>query len=255
MTQIVTLWIGDSIGPIERACMRSMLHQGHDVALYCYREVADVPDGVSLKDAEPILPRTSIPDSWSDRSDLYSDWFRYLIQQRGLGTWLDLDVYLVAPLDMERPYLFGEYAPGKINGAVLRLPPDAPILAPLLEQFRTGLRIRSLPVLTQPQTLYRKLRMGVSHLAKSPFGSTGPFALTSLVPKYGLSSEALPIDVFYPMHWRSASWIIDASKRVEDVTTERTVAVHLWNEIIRKYKHSPAPGGSFLERLQKEGRP
>jgi hypothetical protein len=224
------------------------------VALYCYREVAGVPEGVELRDAAPILPFSSIPKTWSNRSDLYSDLFRYHVQRRGLGTWLDLDVYLLAPLDMQRPYLFGEYAPRKINGAVLRMPPDAPILAPLLEQFEKGVRITCLPFLAQLPTLYRKMTMGISHLPKTPFGSTGPFAITGLAPRYGLSREALPQEVFYPVHWRSAGWIVDPANRLEDLITERTVAIHLWNECIRGYKHSEPPEGSFLERLHQEGR-
>lgn len=255
LSDIITLWIGDSLGAIERACLRSMLRQGHRVALYCYTEVAGVPPAVELRDASRILPRAAIPQSWSDRSDLYSDWFRYLIQKAGLGTWLDLDVYLLAPIDMERAYLFGEYAPRKINGAVLRLPADSPILDALLKQFETGaVPIGPLPLLTQVPTLYRKLTMGISHLAKTPFGATGPFALTGFAGRFGVSDEALPQEVFYPTPWRNAAWIVDPAIRVEDQITDRTVAVHLWNECIRGYKHSQAPEGSFLERLQREGR-
>src|SRR5690349_7920416 len=32
----VTLWIGESLGAVERACLRSVLRQGHSLALYCY---------------------------------------------------------------------------------------------------------------------------------------------------------------------------------------------------------------------------
>ena len=56
---------------------------------------------------QSILPRADIPQEWSARADLYSDWFRYKMLQRGLGTWVDTDIYLVATLEIERPYLFG----------------------------------------------------------------------------------------------------------------------------------------------------
>jgi hypothetical protein len=36
------------------------------------------------------------------------------------------------------------------------------------------------------------------------------------------------------------------------MVTERTVAVHLWNECIRAFKDRLAPEGSFLHRLQQE---
>ena len=27
---------------------------------------------------------------------------------------------------------------------------------------------------------------------------------------------------------------------------QNTVAIHLWNEVIKKYKHAPPPEGSFI---------
>jgi hypothetical protein len=250
----VTLWVGDALGPLERACLKSMLRQGHSVALYCYRTPSGVPDGVQTLDASNILPETSIRPEWARRSDLYSDWFRYEIQKRGLGTWLDLDVYLVAPLDLERPYLFGEYEPGKINGAVLRLPPDSPMLTPLLEQFDGTTVPRGMLPHRQFAGHLRKLVHGTYDLANTRWGTTGPFALTKYVRDFGLSSEALPPEVFYPAPWQKAAWVADPAIQLEDFVTEKTMAVHLWNELLRDIKHEPAPEGSFLARLQREGR-
>lgn len=234
--------------------MRSVLRQGHRLALYCYRDVAGVPEGVEIFDASAVLPEASIPASWAKRSDLYSDWFRYEIQKRGLGIWLDLDVYLVAPLDLERPCLFGEYEPGKINGAVLRLPPDSPLLPALLEPFVTGTIPDWLSWRWRVEGRIRKLLSGRADLSRTPWGVSGPYALTAVAHRFGLASEALPPDVFYPVEWRSAAWITDPAIALEDVTSEHTVAVHLWNECIRQFKSAPAAPGSFLARLQHEGR-
>ena len=250
----VTLWVGDALGRLERACLKSVLRQGHSVALYCYAIPSDVPEGVRALDAETILPRAAIRPEWSSRSDLYSDWFRYLIQKRGLGTWLDLDVYLVAPLDLERPYLFGEYEPGKINGAVLRLPPDSPMLTPLLDQFDGKTVPRGMLLHQQLAGHMQKLVHGIYDLTNTRWGTTGPFALSKYVRDFGLSSQALPPEAFYPVPWRKAGWVADPSMRLEDFVTPKTMAVHLWNELLREIKHKPAPEGSFLARLQREGR-
>ena len=251
----VTMWIGERLGPIERACLKSMLRQGHSVALYCYgRAPAGVPKGVEVLDASPILPLSKIPASWSKRSDLYSDWFRYEIQKRELGTWLDLDVYLVAPLDLGQASLFGEYERGKVNGAVLRLPPDSPLLAPLLDQFRGNGVPKSLSMVRRLEVRARHLWNRKTDLAHTPWGTTGPYALTAFSRRLGMMGQALPKDVFYPVEWRKAHWICDPAIKVEDVTTDRTVAIHLWNEVIRKVKAEPAAEGSFLAQLQKEGR-
>lgn len=254
MADCVILWIGDSLGTIERACIKSILRHGHSLALYCYRTPAGVPDGVEVRDASPILPRSSIPESWMKRSDLYSDWFRYEIQKRGLGIWLDLDVYLVAPLDLGRANLFGEYEPGKINGAVLRLPPDSPMLPKLLEPFEKSRIPDWVSWRWRLEGWARERAFGKADLLRTPFGVTGPYALTAMAHRCGLASEALPAEVFYPVEWREASWILDPSIKPKDVTTGQTVGIHLWNEVIRRFKNEPAPQGSFLRQLQDEGR-
>ena len=237
----VTLWIGDALGQVERACLRSVMHHDHALALYCYRRPSGVPDGIDVRDASEVLPESAIVRHRSGSVALFSDWFRYELLARGLGTWVDTDLYLVRPLDMDRPYLFGKQivspvrpwrwrARESINGSVLRIPPDSPMLPPLIAQF-TG----------QPD------------LAQQRWGSAGPFALTDAAARFGLGSEALPSEVFNPVPWYRARWILDPAQGLSEVVTQRTVGVHLWNECIRSFKDEPAPPGSFLDRLQREG--
>ena len=261
----VTLWIGDSLGPVERACLRSVMRHGHSVALYSYGEVAGVPGEVELRDASAILPEDRIMRHRSGSFALFSDWFRYELQRRSLGTWIDTDIYLVAPLDMSRPHLFGKQAVGKprpfglgqkesINGAILRLPPDSPMLAPLLEQFEA----RRTPDWV-PKPIYLKARLvellgGEVDPSSLPWGTAGPFALTAVARRLGLYREALPCDVFNPVPWYDCGWISDPGARLEAMVTGRTVGVHLWNDLIKGFKDAPAPEGSFLDRLHREGR-
>ena len=78
-------------------------------------------------------------------------------------------------------------------------------------------------------------------------------ALTELARRFDQAAQALPPDIFYPVRWQDAAWIVEPTRRLEDMITERSVAVHLWNECIRAFKDRPAPKGSFLHRLQMEG--
>lgn len=260
----VSLWIGASLGPVERACLRSVIDQGHDVALYCYGQVRGIPRGVEIRDAAAIIPRQSIIRHRSGSFALFSDWFRYELQKRALGTWIDTDVYLLAPLDMNRPYLFGRQVVDKpsvfglrqresINGGVLRLPPNSPMLAPLLQQFESGRTPDWVP-----WAIYLKARLkerlgGKGDLSSLPWGTAGPFALTAVARRFGLSDKALPSDVFNPVPWYQAEWIRDPGVDLESMITERTIGVHLWNDLIKGFKDVPAPKGSFLQRLQQEG--
>lgn len=253
MNGCVSLWIGESLGAVERACLRSVLKQGHRLSLYSYGFVAGVPEGVVVEDAGEIIPEAEVFHHDAGSVGHFSDWFRYELQSRGLGTWIDTDVYLLRPLDEESPYLFGEQAPGVVNNAVLRLPQDSPLLPELLHPFRERVTPAWLPLRIRMSAKLRELARGNADLARLPWGSTGPQALTALARRYSLMSEALAPDVFYPVPWERADWILDPRIGLQQVVSERTVAVHLWNECIRAFKDKPAPEGSFLHRIQREG--
>jgi hypothetical protein len=249
----VTLWVGASLGPVERACLHSMARHGHHVALYCYSEPAGVPAEVELRDASSVLPYEKIPQAWMHRADLYSDWFRYELLLRGLGTWVDTDVYFVAPLNGTKPCLFGVEAPGILNNAVLRLPPDSPLLPRFLEPFIKQTTPKWMPWRTYLPTRARELLTGKADLSQIPWGTTSPWALTALAREFGIDHLAEPQERFYPMPWQRADWIVDPAIAVEDVIGAGTVAIHLWNRCIAAFKNDPAPAGSFLHRLQQEG--
>lgn len=253
MNGCVSLWIGESLGAVERACLRSVLKQGHRLSLYSYGFVAGVPEGVVVEDAGEIIPEAEVFRHDAGSVGHFSDWFRYELQSRGLGTWIDTDVYLLRPLDEESPYLFGEQAPGVVNNAVLRLPQDSPLLPELLHPFRERVTPAWLPLRIRMSAKLRELARGNADLARLPWGSTGPQALTALARRYSLMSEALAPDVFYPVPWQRADWLLDPRIGLQQVVSERTVAVHLWNECIRAFKDKPAPEGSFLHRIQREG--
>lgn len=240
---------------MERACLKSVLNQGHPLALYCYDEPAGIPDGVELRDASAILPRHRIIRHRTGSVALFANGFRYELQRREAGTWVDCDVYLLAPLDGASPCLFGEEEPGLVNNGILRLPPDSPVLPPLLDLFEERSVPPWLPFRARMAAHWRLWSRGRSGLAAMPWGSAGPRALTHLIARHGLSRFALPPEILYPVHWRDALWITDPARQLDEVITPRTVAVHLWNERIKQVKDRPARPGSFLARLQDEGRP
>ena len=115
-----------------------MLRQGHALALYCYHPPSGVPQQVELRNAREILPESEVFRQPDGSVAAFSDWFRYKLLQRGPGTWIDTDLYLLRPLDSKSPYLFGEEEPGVINNAVLRVPPNSPLLDRLIEVFELG---------------------------------------------------------------------------------------------------------------------
>ena len=249
----VTLWIGDGLGAVERACLRSVARHGHKIALYTHGPIKGVPGEVEQRDASEILPLERITAPWCARADLYSDWFRYELLRRELGTWVDTDIYLLSRLDTESPYLFGRQSPELLNNAVFRVPPDSPLLPELLEPFEKRTTPKWMPWHKYVPKRARELLTGHVDLTDIPWGTTSPVAVTALARKFGLTQLAQPQERFYPVPWQDARWILDPTTLLEDVISDGTVAIHLWNYCISSFKNEPAPPGSFLDRLQREG--
>ncbi len=53
---IQSLWIGSRLSTMEKLCIVSFIKQGHAFHLYTYGEVAEVPQGTIVKDANEIIP-------------------------------------------------------------------------------------------------------------------------------------------------------------------------------------------------------
>ena len=249
----VTLWIGPVLGPVERACLRSVLRQGHQLTLYCYSQPEGVPEGVTTADAAAVVPRSELIRYRNGSYSLFSNRFRYELQERGAGTWVDCDVYLLKPLDGTRPFLCGEQAPGRINGAVLRIPAGNPLLAALLDVFQERAVPWWLPWRSRMAAHARLKTSGRSGVARMPWGTTGPSALTALSKQLCIDLEPLPPELLYPVPWEKAEWINDPEVCLDDQVSSKTVAIHLWNERIKHLCPDHAPRGSFLARLRDEG--
>jgi hypothetical protein len=251
------LWIGPELGPLERACIISSVRVGNRVVLWTYAPVAGVPDGVEVKDAREVLDATQVFRTRSGSYAVFADRFRFELLRRGLGAWVDADVYFVRPLETELSYVFGweriEKRP-MIGTAVLMLPEDSPVVASVLEAFEGRMVpwwFREDERRTASDMIDLEGRLDFSELKWGLVG--GPEAFTRLAAKHALTCFAEPEPVFYPVHWRRADWLLDPERPLESVVRPETVAIHLWNEVIRKYKNDPAPEGSFLARLKAEG--
>lgn len=253
MTPCTSLWIGPALSPVERACFRSVLRAGHPLILYCYDRPAGIPEGVEVRDAATIVPRERIIRHSGGSVSLFSNLFRYELQRRGAGIWVDSDVYLLRPITDDRQFLFGYEDDGVINTAVLRLPPDSPLVARLIGIFEEDSVPAWLPRRHRLTAWWRLKTRGRTGLSQMPWGVAGPRALTALVKAEGLAHWALPRETFYPLHYSQAERILDPRASLADIAANDSVAVHLWNEKIKHFKDVPAPQGSFLARLQAEG--
>ena len=60
---IQSLWIGKELSVMEQMCLSSFVKNGHEVHLYTYDNVKNIPEGVQIKDGNDILVFLTILDT------------------------------------------------------------------------------------------------------------------------------------------------------------------------------------------------
>ena len=208
-----------------------MLYGPSGYHLYVHGEVTGVPDGVTLKDANEILPESAV-FQYSDFKSYagFSNHFRYeLLRQKG-GWWADTDFVCLQPFEFEENYVFSSesYRGGQVtNSGVLRAPAGCAASVWLCSVCRAK----------KAETL--------------KWGDTGPRLLKEAVNRFGLSYYVQPAETFCP--WGFLDWerVLDPN----DVPTpgNTTYAVHLWNEMWRRSgrdKDASYEQGCLYEQLR-----
>jgi hypothetical protein len=249
--QIVSLWIGGALGTIERLSLRSFVTQGHPVALYSYGEVAGVPAGVERRDAAEVLPYAmALSLRYANGSfALFSNMFRMELQRRALGLWVDADVVAMRELDLDGPFVAGHESDRFLNGAILKLAPDSPVLRDWLATAESGKVPPWLPFHRAPKAWLRQALGAHIHPSELPIGTFGPKSITALAARHGLTGAAQPEPVFYPLHPRDATRLYDPTLALGDIVRPETRTIHLWNEKLGALKQTVPPEGSILDAL------
>ena len=183
---------------------------GHKVTVYSFDPLAQLPDGVGNAEAEAILPhafaerlRPTGPDGvWRDWTTLqFSDFFRMRLMARHAGLWLDADVLLLKPIEIDpaKPYFAWE-RPRQLGNSVLYLPSDDPIVAAFTSLMQQDELTPDWLALRHRLTFaLRKLR-GSHRLSDIRVAIFGPAALTALARRAGELQHALPKKSFYAVH-------------------------------------------------------
>lgn len=242
-----TLWIKGPLSHLERICLASMRKQGHRVVLHTYGRVENIPKGIVVKDAAEILP---FDDTYrhepSGSISVFADYFRYVLLKKQLGVWIDLDCFCLAPIEIPpHGYLLG-HETNTINGAVLHLPSDSPVLDDLLTACRNP--GRSPYWLDFRRRYLKRLWFLVTgrkwHLGVMGWGIVCPVALTRLIPRYGLLNKVQPTKTFYPVDRQGSAKLFDPEPFGHLVEDTDIKTIHIYAKQ-RKWE-KPVPG-SFME--------
>lgn len=246
-----SVWVGETLGPLEQLCVLSGLAAGHSFHIYSYDpdRLRGVPKGAEVRDAAEVMPRERmIAYAECGSFVLGSNFWRYEMLGQGLGYWVDLDLLLLKPLHFPQDYVFGREHEGSINTAVVYAPADSELVRDLINFPKA---MRRPPWFGPRRSLnyyLKRIRQGPLTLEDLPWGTYGPQMLSHFVAKHGLEHFAADPAVFYPVSWHDAHELYEAAEKVEARLTEGTCAVHLYNSQLRELAKSPPPAGSFIAK-------
>ena len=226
------LWIGTELSVMEQMSVASFIQNGHQYHLYVYDEMKNVPAGTVVRDANEILPSSSI-FQYKQRPSYagFANFFRYkLVFERG-GWWADADTVCLKPFDFSEEYVFSsEVCDGLevINSGVFKAPAGSDVMAYAWGVCQTK----------NPRDLV--------------WGETGPRLTGEAVRKYSLEKYVKPHRVFCPVGYTDWRKVLEPG--AEALLDERSYAIHLWNEMWRadgQDKNAEYDRDCLYERLKR----
>jgi len=253
---IKTLWIGVELGPLEQLCLSSFLHHGHQVELFVYDDVGNIPAGVTVRNGEEILKSSNI-FMYKHRPSYaaFANWFRYEMLLKEGGVWVDTDVACLKPFDFESNLFFGLEQSNKVNNAVIGAVPG-------LESIHFMARQAEHPNHFLPyDSTKEKCRKFIRRYLKGnqrgdlKWGETGPGGFTKALHHFDLFDKALPISAFYPIHSTCWTSSFDTTAANPERYFPDSYAIHFWNEMLRRDPNfninSEFPENSLFEELKR----
>ena len=233
-SEFASFWQG-ALHPFAYGCLASFPQAGASLRVFSYDQRLELPPGVRLADARAICPDELLTRRFIANGKpsiaTFADMFRYrMIQETGC-CWVDTDMLCLSkPAFDKGGFIFCRQADAVgtslVNNAVLRLPPTHPALAELVATSEAAIDV------------------------DQRWGAIGPFLLTPVLARHGLTQHALDLHVCYPIEpeqfWKLflpgyRDWVARAARGA--------TFVHLWSEAIVWSGYdfwSCPPAGSYL---------
>jgi len=272
---IGSLWIGDSLSRLERACIRQMLNMGHAVTLYSLGQIESVPDDVQQVDAREIIGnRKAFPwmgqtRFWGNRNHrfsgsyaLFSDMFRYHMLTATDLIWVDLDVFLLRPLlcspnGMGYYFVLNEKSRSQwlrksIENGILRLPQNSQALQNLNEFCEDEYPVP--PFCPSEQRVWLRILhiLGMpKHVSRLRWGVWGPQALYYFLEKSGEIKYAFQSDRTWH---RQIEELFKPHMEFKASLPTECDAIHLQGAGLRpRLQNQGIPSGSYIQWLLQQG--
>ena len=257
LPNIASLWIGGELSWLEQLCLKSFADAGHQITLYSYAPIGNLPEGVLAGDANDIYPgEPMLRHAITGSPAIHADLWRLNMLQKTDQIWVDCDVYCRRPFDFDGEHVFGWEKPGLVCNAVLGLPKDSKTLSGLLDFFKDPYAIGPWLKPHQIEELEYEQNAGRPvHMTEQEWGFTGPGAVSWFLKDSGEIEHAQDKDFFFPITFKDRNHLILSRFNIEDEITDNTRAIHLWarrlKPRLRDNEDNKPRRGSFLDKMLK----
>lgn len=209
---INSLWIGKTLGSMERLSICSHLRHGYEYHLWLYEPIDHVPAGTIVRNGREILPDDQLfcyqVGEEKGSYSAFSNIFRYKLLLEQGGWWCDTDVVCMKPFDFTEPYVFAaeRYKTGSSGPTtcVIGVPAESNVMYHCWEKAA--------------QVDRRTLR----------WGTIGPVLLMDAVFSNHLEQYVRQVNDFCPINW------FDIQPLLAPGAIPDSYAIHLWNEMWRR---------------------
>ncbi len=229
---LCTFWTGPA-SPYQTLCIASWIAHGFNVVVYTADTDITLPPGAERRPAEEVLDLGGHILRYGSgfgagSPALHADLFRCKLVERG-DWWLDADlVMLNGDLPDTDFFLARQAHENSLGNSIMRLPAHSPLISEAIREIEA-----------------------MAHDAR--WGETGPYLITRLAAKHGLTRRAHARNTVYEIDYTEVIKLFDPDARDE---VERRLAsslgVHLWNAIWQAIgfpQELGPPEGSYLDTL------
>mgnify|MGYP000944865032 CR=1 FL=1 len=237
--EMFTLWIDDNneLPELQQLSLKSMILTGHNVTLYTYNKLDNVPKGIKITDANKILDKSNIfayKEGFNKGSySGFANWFRAKRLYEKGGAWFDCDVLSIKninDLNLNENIISSQLNPdGSVNpnNAFLKLRKNDKLLKAMINHME-------------------KVRDNVKH------GDTGPRLLKSMMDTnykeyydYLTNTNFIASINFFDYE----DFLKPSKEIVPKLKFEEIWGFHIWNAMFRNngMEHEKVKSGFYYD--------
>lgn len=230
---IHTLWIGQYLSAMELLTLYSFRENGHSVQVWTYSPSLNIPDGVTQRDANEIIPEADVfhyqhANKYGHGKGSYagfSDIFRYKLLYEHGGIWADMDITCLQPLDLKTPYFFRHHHTMGLVGNLMKCPKHSPLMKWCYEEAAGQVKSDNMEWLLPIEILKQGVR---NHQLEAYIGDISNPDNFPLVKEYYLHDKPLP------SKWFIFHWMNEEFRRLQ-LDKDMAIKNSVYEQLLNKY--------------------